>query len=91
MPITDFNVIWPQKNDMPSEIDVFNRDSLFNQLQDKAEYLQKISEGLSSADIHNLGGASNGANTKEQSGATIDFGKRVAEKQTTVPLPEIDD
>ena len=55
MPLTDFNVVYPNQNDMPSQIDVFNDDSVQNQLQERAEYLKQLSEGLSAADLHTFG------------------------------------
>lgn len=55
MPITDFNAVWKRPGDLPSQIDVFNGDAVANRLQDQAEYLQTLSEGLSAADRHTLG------------------------------------
>lgn len=55
MPITDFDAVWQRPGDIPSQIDVFNGDALANRVQDQAEYLKKLSEGLSAADIHKIG------------------------------------
>jgi len=55
MPITDFDSVWQRKGDLLSQIDVFNDDAIANRLQDQAEYLQKLSEGLSAADRHKFG------------------------------------
>lgn len=55
MPITDFDAVWQRPGDIPSQIDVFNGDAVANRLQDQAEYLQKLSEGLSAADRHKIG------------------------------------
>ena len=55
MPITDFDSVWQRPGDLPSQIDVFNGDAVANRLQDQAEYLQKLSEGLSAADRHKIG------------------------------------
>lgn len=55
MPITDFDAVWHRPGDLPSQIDVFNGDAVANRLQDHAEYLQKLGEGLSAADRHKFG------------------------------------
>lgn len=55
MPITDFDAVWQRPGDMPSQIDVFNNDAIANRVQDQAEYLAKLSDGLSAADRHKLG------------------------------------
>ena len=55
MPITDFDAVWQRPGDLPSQIDVFNGDAMANRLQDHAEYLQKLGEGLSAADRHKFG------------------------------------
>ena len=55
MPITDFDAVWHRPGDLPSQIDVFNGDAVANRLQDHAEYLQQLGEGLSAADRHKFG------------------------------------
>ena len=41
MPITDFEKVFPQDGDIPSELDVFNQGNKERQLREKVESVKK--------------------------------------------------
>ena len=40
-PMTDFNEFFPEKGDIPSEIDAFNDDNMAHQIKEREDYIKK--------------------------------------------------
>lgn len=40
-PITDFEAVYPQDGDIPSELDVFNNANIERQIREKMDYIKK--------------------------------------------------
>lgn len=83
MPITDFDAVWHRPGDLPSQIDVFNGDAVANRLQDHAEYLKQLGDGLSAADRHKFG-------TGDPSELEVDLSKVAEEANASAEEDEED-